>query len=159
MPKQKTHKGTKKRFRLTANGKVKHQAVESGNCTECHNPHASNVKGLLKKPVAASCFECHDDFLKTAKVKHSPAENGECLSCHAAHESNHKGLLRKPDPQICFECHEEADIAKVDAHKNRQSTACLTCHNPHGGNSKLLRMTAASKPADESVAAQSGNPK
>jgi len=25
MPKQKTHKGTKKRFRLTANGKVKHR--------------------------------------------------------------------------------------------------------------------------------------
>jgi large subunit ribosomal protein L35 len=26
MPKMKTHKGTKKRFRLTANGKVKHRA-------------------------------------------------------------------------------------------------------------------------------------
>ena len=25
MPKQKTHKGTKKRFRLTANGKIKHR--------------------------------------------------------------------------------------------------------------------------------------
>ena len=25
MPKQKTHKGTKKRFRLSANGKVKHR--------------------------------------------------------------------------------------------------------------------------------------
>jgi large subunit ribosomal protein L35 len=25
MPKQKTHKGTKKRFRLTANGKAKHR--------------------------------------------------------------------------------------------------------------------------------------
>jgi len=27
MPKQKTHKGTKKRFRLTAKGKVKHRAA------------------------------------------------------------------------------------------------------------------------------------
>ncbi|MEX2187909.1 MAG: 50S ribosomal protein L35 [Pirellulales bacterium] len=27
MPKQKTHKGTKKRFRVTANGKVKHRAA------------------------------------------------------------------------------------------------------------------------------------
>ncbi len=25
MPKQKTHKGTKKRFRVTANGKIKHR--------------------------------------------------------------------------------------------------------------------------------------
>ena len=27
MPKQKTHKGTKKRFRVTANGKVKHRSA------------------------------------------------------------------------------------------------------------------------------------
>ncbi|MBS0211247.1 MAG: 50S ribosomal protein L35 [Planctomycetes bacterium] len=27
MPKQKTHKGTKKRFRLTASGKVKHRGA------------------------------------------------------------------------------------------------------------------------------------
>ena len=27
MPKQKTHKGTKKRFRLTANGKLKHRGA------------------------------------------------------------------------------------------------------------------------------------
>jgi large subunit ribosomal protein L35 len=27
MPKQKTHKGTKKRFRLTATGKVKHRSA------------------------------------------------------------------------------------------------------------------------------------
>ena len=27
MPKQKTHKGTKKRFRATANGKVKHRSA------------------------------------------------------------------------------------------------------------------------------------
>jgi large subunit ribosomal protein L35 len=27
MPKMKTHKGTKKRFRLTANGKVKHRCA------------------------------------------------------------------------------------------------------------------------------------
>lgn len=27
MPKQKTHKGTKKRFRLTANGKAKHRSA------------------------------------------------------------------------------------------------------------------------------------
>jgi large subunit ribosomal protein L35 len=27
MPKQKTHKGTKKRFRLTANGKIMHRAA------------------------------------------------------------------------------------------------------------------------------------
>ena len=31
MPKQKTHKGTKKRFRLTAKGKVKHRSAYRGH--------------------------------------------------------------------------------------------------------------------------------
>ena len=39
MPKQKTHKGTKKRFRLTANGKAKHR--QSGT--------SHLAKGLSKK--------------------------------------------------------------------------------------------------------------
>jgi hypothetical protein len=30
MPKQKTHKGTKKRFRVTATGKVKHRTNQNG---------------------------------------------------------------------------------------------------------------------------------
>ena len=33
MPKMKTHKGTQKRFRLTANGKVKHRGFRSGDCS------------------------------------------------------------------------------------------------------------------------------
>lgn len=31
MPKQKTHKGTKKRFRLTAGGKAKHRSAGTGH--------------------------------------------------------------------------------------------------------------------------------
>lgn len=31
MPKQKTHKGTKKRFRLTATGKAKHRSAGTGH--------------------------------------------------------------------------------------------------------------------------------
>ena len=108
-----------------AQGKVKHQAVESGDCLDCHDPHASGTKGLLKKSLAASCFDCHDDFRKGAKYQHAPAGNGECTSCHAPHASDQKALLIKPDPQLCFECHELADVAQ--AHRDleaRKTTGC-----------------------------------
>src|SRR3972149_2022405 len=41
-------------------------------CTSCHNPHASNDKGLLKKTGNDLCFTCHkkEDFGK--KVSHAP---------------------------------------------------------------------------------------
>jgi large subunit ribosomal protein L35 len=46
MPKQKTHKGTKKRFRLTANGKVKHrQAGTSHLATRKTHKQRRNLRG------------------------------------------------------------------------------------------------------------------
>jgi len=38
MPKQKTHKGMKKRFRLTASGKVKHRKVNRGHIMSSKSP-------------------------------------------------------------------------------------------------------------------------
>jgi large subunit ribosomal protein L35 len=38
MPKQKTHKGMKKRFRLTATGKVKHRKVNRGHIMSSKSP-------------------------------------------------------------------------------------------------------------------------
>jgi large subunit ribosomal protein L35 len=38
MPKQKTHKGTKKRFRLTAKGKVKHRSAGTSHLAT-HKTH------------------------------------------------------------------------------------------------------------------------
>jgi large subunit ribosomal protein L35 len=46
MPKQKTHKGTKKRFRLTATGKIKHrQAGTSHLATAMSNKRSRNLRG------------------------------------------------------------------------------------------------------------------
>jgi len=46
MPKQKTHKGTKKRFRLTARGKVKHrQAGTSHLATRMSQKRKRNLRG------------------------------------------------------------------------------------------------------------------
>ena len=46
MPKQKTHKGTKKRFRLTANGKAKHrQSGTSHLATHMSHKRKRNLRG------------------------------------------------------------------------------------------------------------------
>lgn len=54
MPKQKTHKGTKKRFRLTAKGKVKHrQAGTSHLAFRLSKKRKRNLRGTttLAEPM------------------------------------------------------------------------------------------------------------
>jgi large subunit ribosomal protein L35 len=53
MPKQKTHKGTKKRFRLTARGKVKHRSAGTSHlATRLTNKRKRNLRRTdLLKPV------------------------------------------------------------------------------------------------------------
>lgn len=54
MPKQKTHKGTKKRFRLTAKGKVKHrQAGTSHLAFRMSKKRKRNLRGTatLAEPM------------------------------------------------------------------------------------------------------------
>ncbi len=46
MPKQKTHKGTKKRFRLTATGKVKHRPAGTSHlAVAMSNKRGRNLRG------------------------------------------------------------------------------------------------------------------
>jgi large subunit ribosomal protein L35 len=46
MPKLKTHKGTKKRFRLTATGKVKHRAAGTSHlATRMSQKRKRNLRG------------------------------------------------------------------------------------------------------------------
>jgi len=56
MPKMKTHKGTKKRFRLTAKGKVKHRhAGTSHLATRMSHKRKRNLRGtgIVNKVEAA----------------------------------------------------------------------------------------------------------
>ena len=46
MPKQKTHKGTKKRFRLTASGKAKHRRTGTSHlATHLTHKQSRNLRG------------------------------------------------------------------------------------------------------------------
>ena len=52
MPKQKTHKGTKKRFRVTASGKVKHRSAGTSHLAS--RKTQKRVRKLRGTTVAAS---------------------------------------------------------------------------------------------------------
>ena len=55
MPKQKTHKGTKKRFRLTATGKVKHRsAVTSHLASRMTQKRTRQLRGTVVTAKASS---------------------------------------------------------------------------------------------------------
>lgn len=66
MPKMKTHKGTKKRFRLTATGKVKHRSAGTSHLAACmSHKRKRNLRGttILSKTESAK--------IRTVLGKHS----------------------------------------------------------------------------------------
>jgi large subunit ribosomal protein L35 len=61
MPKQKTHKGTKKRFRLSANGKAKHrQSGTSHLATGLSKKRRRNLRGT------STVDKCMEDSIRKA---------------------------------------------------------------------------------------------
>ncbi len=54
MPKMKTHKGAKKRFRVTANGKVTHKRANAGHLMSGKN--GNKCRGLRKARVLKPAF-------------------------------------------------------------------------------------------------------
>ena len=95
---------------------TKHEPVNGGNCTACHDPHASDSPLMTKQAsVIDLCGTCHD------WMKHSTHPIGEkikdprnknltlnCLSCHRSHGTEYKGLRPLPTvSELCVQCHEQ----------------------------------------------------
>jgi predicted CXXCH cytochrome family protein len=109
--------------------------VGQTQCTDCHAPHASASRGLLREVVhppfaegscdlchrvdsetpqllhmtgARLCQTCHQDTPPAAdRVVHAPVAEGDCLACHATHASSHGGLLVAPVRGTCLTCHQD----------------------------------------------------
>ena len=54
MPKMKTHKGIKKRIRLTANGKVRHKRANSGHLMSSKS--GKRCRGLRRPVILKNAF-------------------------------------------------------------------------------------------------------
>jgi len=123
---------------------VTHGPASAGDCTSCHDPHASDEKPLLRGKSDDLCFGCHVDVkesLGKAHV-HSAIDSG-CTTCHNPHGSAHAKLLPDEGAATCIACHdaigEKVDKASVPHPPVKSEKACASCHSPHASdNEKLL---------------------
>ena len=121
-----------------------HTPLAEGECSGCHNPHASLHEKLMEAETDAICFKCHDSLVpEGARSAHQVVAEGKCVSCHDPHSSDNPANLLQAGSKLCFGCHKEMG-EKIAANKFKHSPVekdCLGCHSPHASaqNSKLLK--------------------
>jgi predicted CXXCH cytochrome family protein len=120
-----------------------HGPVRSGDCSECHDPHAAGP-ALLAKQGAALCARCHD--VQAAEERrgpagHAPVVKGDCAACHVPHGSPDAPLLSGRPEKLCVRCHEGMYASRQDAklHRPFAGGRCTACHVGHGGAPHLVR--------------------
>lgn len=139
---------------------VPHAPV-TDDCGSCHNPHASNERGLLLVPSEELCGSCHDPT-DTDALHPIPVSRAPCQGCHAPHgsavqhmlvganqhrpfaEGSCDGCHRKPrgtkvrllmdEAELCLACH--GDVAEPApgagvVHAAVEQGRCTACHDPH----------------------------
>ena len=123
-------------------------------CSQCHNPHGSFSKSLLKtQSKNETCYQCHAEKRGPFLWAHAPVSE-DCGACHEHHGSINAPLLKKRAPWLCQHCHSAAghpSIAYNSTGLPDQSPSafllaksCLNCHfQVHGSNHpsgvKLMR--------------------
>ncbi|PLY01272.1 MAG: cytochrome C [Desulfuromonas sp.] len=131
-------------FTAKMQAKYIHTPLAAGDCTGCHNPHASDHGMLLEGDADSICLTCHDNPIPQGAVsQHKVVAEGRCVACHDPHSSANPANLIKRGDELCFSCHEDLG-KKVAANKYAHAPVeddCLTCHDPHAGaeNPALLR--------------------
>jgi predicted CXXCH cytochrome family protein len=107
---------------------VQHPPVQTGQCLECHQPHASRINWLLKMDINNTCRECHESVFEQPhgavtrlgssqghplSAKRDIRRRGRehsCTSCHDPHSSDWTRLFRYEANQpleICKHCHRD----------------------------------------------------
>jgi predicted CXXCH cytochrome family protein len=90
---------------------VPHAALELGRCTDCHNPHASPQKKLVKQPGGQVCAECHEEQAPAGnEVAHGVIDLIGCQACHEPHGGEKAKLLRDDVEPLCRSCHDESQV-------------------------------------------------
>lgn len=124
-------------------GLVHWPLVDKKGCLNCHSPHASMTKPLLKGTMLQVCGQCHSDTIarqERSLTKHPPIAKGECADCHSVHSSNNEFMLNKPSVlDVCGKCHEwqthsthPIGAKVVDPRDPNLTLDCLSCHRTHG---------------------------
>jgi len=114
-----------------------HTPVKTGDCSECHNPHAASHGKLLDEDANRICYKCHEEILpKNPKSIHKTVREGNCVKCHDPHASKNKFVLLKEGNELCFDCHKDLGnaTAKVKFKHNPVEKGCMNCHDPHASS-------------------------
>jgi predicted CXXCH cytochrome family protein len=127
--------------------------LEGVACLNCHAPHASSGKGLLRGGALTVCGSCHADTLRRQEqslAKHQPIQIGDCTSCHDPHSGNGSLLFTGPNMvDMCGTCHDwlkhsshpMGEKAKDQRNRNLR-VDCLSCHRAHGTEFKKMLLQA-----------------
>ncbi len=122
-----------------------HTPVKAGDCSDCHNPHASSHGQLLEEEISAICTSCHADVVpEETKSIHESVVGGNCVVCHDPHASDNPNSLVAPGNELCFSCHEQL-AQEIGRHEFQHSPVvddCLSCHDPHAATSEEFLLKA-----------------
>jgi predicted CXXCH cytochrome family protein len=114
-----------------------HVPFESGYCTNCHDPHASDFRVLLKQDERDLCVTCHRIGPELARKQvHAPVAGRFCTNCHNPHASDYRGILVDNQRDLCFRCHPSvAPLSLLPVqHSPFEYDNCTGCHEPHGSD-------------------------
>jgi DmsE family decaheme c-type cytochrome len=120
---------------------VVHAAVQAGDCSGCHDPHASTHAKLLSAGLTEVCAGCHDAVIPEKAVStHKVVADGQCAKCHDPHASDNPSLLVKKGEALCFDCHKDVGdaIASAKFKHSAVQKGCQTCHSAHGSEAGHL---------------------
>jgi predicted CXXCH cytochrome family protein len=98
-----------------------HGIIPGKGCIACHDPHATDEKFMLRKPINELCLGCHQDLpgglqghpvaghpLSAPMEFRRPGRQLTCVGCHDPHGSYYKSLLveTKMGARLCHGCHD-----------------------------------------------------
>jgi predicted CXXCH cytochrome family protein len=121
-------------FQDTLNKPFVHTPLKKGECTGCHNPHASNHGKMLTAENVSVCLTCHASVIpKEVSSSHKVVVEGNCMKCHDPHASSNKFNLVKAGNLLCADCHKAMvdNIGKVKFKHKPVVEGCGNCHLPH----------------------------
>jgi DmsE family decaheme c-type cytochrome len=127
------HPDVRSTFALPERHKVPEGVV---SCIDCHQPHGTPDRAMLRDGEQRTCFRCHGEVEGPFVFEHFGLTLEGCQSCHEPHGSANRHLLRYQQvAQLCYQCH----AATPASHVQPSYRDCTRCHTAiHGSNSNAF---------------------
>ncbi len=124
------HPAVRSEFALPEHHKVPEGVM---SCVDCHQPHGTADRALLRDARDATCMRCHGEVEGPFVFEHIGLTLEGCQACHEPHGSVNRHLLRYQQvAQLCYQCH----AGTPTSHAQPSYRDCTSCHTAiHGSNS------------------------